>query len=1194
MDISKCNDAQRAVIETLPGPLFVAAGAGSGKTFTLKLRTANAFLPNSSGFKLDSIDQVLAITFTNAAAEELLSRIKDALLAEGLTQQAFDADGAWISTIHGFCSRFLRENALEIGLDPAFRMITELEAQEMEAATRAWVFQEAHEGRLDLSSVAWNWSLINNGAFDGSLIDDAEELLSRLAAMPQGFDAFVHMEPAVSPKDALLDMVAVSNALLDMTLGWEKINGNTERKSLDKLPDAMTVAAEWLASDQADLALDAPGFDAPRFRAVLSAFPALPQTFGKGKDGKGVVSRYKRTHMRVVCETDGAFGMQAAEVALVLARAMRADLVRRKREAGVVDNDDLLRMTLDALREHPHLAARYRDRFQLIMVDEFQDTDKVQIEILKHIARPRLANVCVVGDAQQSIYRFRGADVGAFMDYRNELASAFPQVREEELQPKLAQNFRSHADILAFVDSIFSQECSFGKAYLQLSPQGAVNDVPDPVMDERPRVTMDIVHHRSGSDLGTQALHASARRIARHFADIKRAYAEAGVHERQSYALLLGKTKNAQVYMDALREEGLESMMTSGSMLMSTDEAAMVMALLRHALNTRDDQPLLDCLTSDLFAVSDDVLLAMAYRMEDGRPHHASLSQGFARGSFEEFGLSEGLVEPVRFAREVLARFVRRARRESLAEAVRAVLVESGYLDRMQGRGVVGLASVGNCSKLIDILKGVEREQSGLAKVVSAFAAKTLLAKESPGILSVSEAEFVQIMTIHGSKGLQFDHVVLADIKNGKDVTRGMMAENEGSATFAISKKGMLACDKLRAEAEASLDERGMARLHAAKSPGELLPLLSRISKAESMDEARRLLYVGLTRAVRSVYLSYVTSSLLNTAKGKEPYGGDGVMHDVYEAFEWDVMQKRLVDVENYPYGGSSPARILFEQVEGDEEERFWDGYAPIAERDAGPETLIIVRREVPDMPVQVPFRGDRANVRSYSSLDHDAASEPLERTDVVVDAEGEADARILMREVGEDATALGTAFHRLVERAILRRNMLGAPLLEMPDEAAIRAQEDKLALSAAQRERLAHALAGWFASPEAAELCTYASVDAEVPFMVRVEGPEGQPLFLEGEIDALAATGDMAYLVDYKTGGSVQETDEQLHAKHALQAQCYAYALLRNGFAEVRATFVRVEQRASDGGPQTVVYRFDASDVPDLEAEIISRWPGL
>ena len=64
MDVSGCSKAQRTVIETLPGPLFVAAGAGSGKTFTLKLRTANAFLPNASGFQLDSIQQVLAITFT--------------------------------------------------------------------------------------------------------------------------------------------------------------------------------------------------------------------------------------------------------------------------------------------------------------------------------------------------------------------------------------------------------------------------------------------------------------------------------------------------------------------------------------------------------------------------------------------------------------------------------------------------------------------------------------------------------------------------------------------------------------------------------------------------------------------------------------------------------------------------------------------------------------------------------------------------------------------------------------------------------------------------------------------------------------------------------------------------------------------------------------------------------------------------
>ena len=104
----------------------------------------------------------------------------------------------------------------------------------------------------------------------------------------------------------------------------------------------------------------------------------------------------------------------------------------------MVDNDDLIQLALDALRNNPHLAERYRQQFRLIMVDEFQDTNLVQIEIVRLLAQPKMANVCVVGDAQQSIYRFRGADVNSFTEYRDVLAEEFSDLSEEVLQPKLA------------------------------------------------------------------------------------------------------------------------------------------------------------------------------------------------------------------------------------------------------------------------------------------------------------------------------------------------------------------------------------------------------------------------------------------------------------------------------------------------------------------------------------------------------------------------------------------------------------------------------------------------------------------------------------------------------------------------------------------------------------------------------------
>ena len=136
MNLDTCTPGQRRIIETLDKPLMVSAGAGSGKTFTLTQRIAFALSePLSSnptgGSFASSVDQILAITFTKKAAAELKSRIKGKLLELGLTTEALKVDDAWISTIHGMCSRILREHALELGIDPTFEVISETDANRL-------------------------------------------------------------------------------------------------------------------------------------------------------------------------------------------------------------------------------------------------------------------------------------------------------------------------------------------------------------------------------------------------------------------------------------------------------------------------------------------------------------------------------------------------------------------------------------------------------------------------------------------------------------------------------------------------------------------------------------------------------------------------------------------------------------------------------------------------------------------------------------------------------------------------------------------------------------------------------------------------------------------------------------------------------------------------------------------------------
>ena len=117
MDLSTLMPQQLQIVKTLDRPLFVSAGAGSGKTFTLTRRIVYALSPESGPF-VEHLDQVLAITFTKDAAAEIRDRVRRALIEEGMDEEALTVDDAWISTIHGMCSRILRAHALELGIDP--------------------------------------------------------------------------------------------------------------------------------------------------------------------------------------------------------------------------------------------------------------------------------------------------------------------------------------------------------------------------------------------------------------------------------------------------------------------------------------------------------------------------------------------------------------------------------------------------------------------------------------------------------------------------------------------------------------------------------------------------------------------------------------------------------------------------------------------------------------------------------------------------------------------------------------------------------------------------------------------------------------------------------------------------------------------------------------------------------------------
>ena len=168
-----------------------------------------------------------------------------------------------------------------------------------------------------------------------------------------------------------------------------------------------------------------------------------------------------------------------------------------------------------------------------------------------------------------------------------------------------------------------------------------------------------------------------------------------------------------------------------------------------------------------------------------------------------------------------------------------------------------------------------------------------------------------------------------------------------------------------------------------------------------------------------------------------------------------------------------------------------------------------------------------------------------------------------------------------------------GLPLAQLtPDDDRLRTLARTWGLADDALPRLREALTRWANSDVAREAYRHARVQAEAPLFAHVDGPTGEPLYLNGAIDLLCTDETTrAFIVDYKTGGSPDETPGQLEAKHRLQAQCYAYATLASGYDTVDIAFVRVEQPdpADTAQPQVVRYAFEHAQLPQL-AEAIQR----
>lgn len=1159
-----CTEAQKRSIERLDGPLLISAGAGSGKTFTLTRRIAWALTPGSKApgeaFVKD-IDEVLAITFTDKAAREIKARVRATLRQEGLQEQALKVDAAWISTIHGMCSRILREKALELGIDPAFRLVGEQEQRDL----RATCIEEAlgRENEI-LDDVHCGGLFREYGArSSGGVAEMLDRLLDISSGLSSGLDAFSfgpRVPAAVVLATDLLDAYRNVESILSAAVA-------SSRKPSDALLGAQAGCQH--AIDELDGLVSKDVTHDALTKVMEGLF--LPDNRGvRDEARKEAVVCLRGVFARVLGDCNVAMAEPYARSLMGLARVVEESYRSRLKDLGAFDMDGLLRATLRAFEEHPAIAREYASRFKLVMVDEFQDTNQLQIDMVSHLAGERSRHLCTVGDSQQSIYAFRGADVAVYEEHKR-------LMRSDEvgaLDVRLDANFRSNAAILDFAECVFSQDEVFGEGFLHLDAGRDEGRVRTPYLGEAPRIDLVCVEGLAGV-VSANLTDSMGEEIARRFSKLR----ERG-HEPRDMVLLLGSMANSARYAEILRAHGFDCVITGGSTFSSFEEVRIVVALLSSLADLNDSEALFSVLSSPLFALSADDFVDLSTRTgDDGMPKRRRLADGFAR-AMRDGSPSASIALAARSYADALERV------GSLppSKVVGRLIERSGWLVRLEAAGTPGMARAANVLKALRFIEDFEADGLGLAQVARSFARFVdECGKEKPGALTPEEKNFVQIMTVHASKGLEFPIVALADCWGLRDEGKGSLIAKHASGTVWCS----LMPSRSLAEAgpkslKYSLEESGrplLERIESEGSPFVYRSLLKELACEDALAECRRRFYVAVTRASEALIAVFPS-----VPRGrKKP-----IVEDVRAALCGDLPfpdSDAMLD-----YGGRELA--AFSRVRVSREDLAAEGSA----RSFGASPSAFLHPSFVDSPPSdaIPWRPLRDSVCSYSSL-----SAPLDRLEAS-GAEGSQDSSresavlspwdmeegVAWDEVFSEVTAtadraadFGRAFHLCAQASVELRSGEGVPCTLSADR--IDAVCRSCGLGSEGKARLVRAFELWGSSASCRRAFAHPRLDAETPFMVDIGG-----ILLEGSIDLLCTglASDRAYIVDYKTGGSFSEDGDALRAKHLLQAQCYALATLRQGFRFVRLDFVRVEQAMEDGEVQVVSYEFGAEGLSELE----------
>ncbi len=854
-----------------------------------------------------------------------------------------------------------------------------------------------------------------------------------------------------------------------------------------------------------------------------------------------------------------------------------------KRRRGAVDFDDLELEARELLDEHESVRAAWAERFELLMVDEFQDTNPRQLAILRSLDR---GNLFTVGDELQSIYGFRHADVSLFRARRDELA-------EHGGGLSLTKNFRGRRPLLDAVNVVFAERFGDGYTPLQAGREEAT------VLEGEPIVELLLTHKRGWDEDEELAeriagelppaprwRQAEARLLAQRVAEL----IEGGTVQAGDVAVLLRAVGDLELYERALKDRGLSTLATVGG-FWGGQQVGDLVAYLRALANPLDELALYGTLASPLVGVSSDGLALLG-----------AAAKASKRGVWEtlrrtEESFPDGLSPLVRLPaadRDSLRRFCARfeaersaARRRTISQLIERALEQSGYSEHVMSLSW-SERRLANVHKLLRMARRYEasegRDLRGFLDHV-AHQQDGISGAEPDAPVAGGESDAVRLMSIHAAKGLEFGVVCVADLGRAQNLGVPDLLVDGDRIGLRLAR-----LDGLEATLTLDFDELCEERRRA------------------QAEEEERILYVAMTRARERLLLSGAVD-LENWPEQK--LGAP--------AISW-LGPALVAELPASVQMLESPVRGL--AVSASDGTRLWVGC-----RLNAPETVGVVLRldwtlsARSDVASSAPISanaiaaGDGKEQHQHSpsldiapsnlapldtltpldTLSYTALSELercgyryyLERVLGLAErrsSPGADEPRNGEGRDGLDARTRGMIIHRLLELLDFARD--GAP---SEADVAILAREEGLRVSPREREEIAVLLSEALDSELAARLSTAArGVRREYPFTFSLG--LGEPL-VTGVIDLFVREPDGGVLVvDYKSDrvGAEDDLGAMVEREYAIQRLVYALAALSDGGSRVEIIHWFLHR------PEELIAAvYTAADKPELEdrvAELVRR----